>query len=74
MSEQPNIKMLDVVALLSDRPDENLSRGQVGAVVEMFHDSQVALVEFCDERGRTYALIEVRVEDLIVLHHAVPAA
>jgi hypothetical protein len=30
------IKILDVVALLKDRPDERLLRGQIGTVVECY--------------------------------------
>ena len=48
------IGKLDVVALTVDLPDEGLSRGQVGTVVEVLAPG-VFEVEFCDDEGRTYA-------------------
>ena len=47
--------MLATVALLLDLPAKRLSRGQVGAVVEVL-DAQTLLIEFCDDDGRAYAL------------------
>lgn len=68
------VKLLDVVALLEDKPAEGLSAGQVGTVVELLARG-VFEVEFLDANGRTVALTELRREDLLVLKHetAVPA-
>jgi hypothetical protein len=64
---------LDVVALLSDRPDERLARGQVGTVVESLDDATV-LVEFSDDRGRAYAIASCPRAELLVLHYVPEAA
>ncbi|WP_442893688.1 DUF4926 domain-containing protein [Bradyrhizobium sp. AZCC 1699] len=48
--------LLDVVALLSDIPAQQLTRGQVGTVVELLDDS-TSLVEFSDEQGQAYAVV-----------------
>ena len=62
------IRLLDVVALVRDLPDHLLVRGQVGTVVEVF-GTDTFEIEFSDNHGRTYALIPVRAEDLLVLHN-----
>jgi Domain of unknown function (DUF4926) len=62
------MKLLDVVALLADCPEEGLVRGQVGTIVEV-HEPGVFEVEFSDTRGRMYALEILRTEQLMVLHH-----
>jgi hypothetical protein len=66
------IKLLDVVALLSDVPEEKLHRGETGTIVEDFGDG-CYLVEFSDNFGRTYALPELKASQLLVLHK-VPVA
>ena len=62
------IEMHSVVALLEDLPEEGLVRGQVGAVVESWAPG-VYEVEFSDDDGRAYAMVAVRAEQLIRLHH-----
>jgi hypothetical protein len=57
-----------VVALTSDLPDRGLVRGQVGTVVEVWAPD-VSEVEFSDDQGKTYAMIELRAEQLMQLHH-----
>lgn len=52
-NEGPSI--LDVVALLTDVPGQQLARGQVGTVVEQL-DDKTLLVEFSDDQGRAYAI------------------
>ena len=47
--------LLDVVALLDDRPEHRLVRGQVGTIVEEL-DNATVLVEFSDDQGRAWAL------------------
>lgn len=61
------MKLYDVVALLEDVPEHNLKRGQVGTLVEEWEPG-VFEVEFADPNGVTYALVALRVEQLMVLH------
>ena len=63
------LKIMDVVALLEDVPDENLFRGQVGTVVEKLTDD-VFEVEFNDDNGAVYAQVTLRADQLLHLHHA----
>ena len=62
------VQLLDVVALMEDLPDRGLNRGQVGTVEEVL-DTDVFEVEFCDNQGRTYALLAVPESKLMVLYH-----
>ncbi len=64
----PELESLSVVAVLRDLPEHKLVRGQVGTIVEDLAPD-VHLVEFSDEDGRTYALVTLRSEELIRLHH-----
>lgn len=61
------IELLDVVALVQGRPSERLVRGQVGTVVEVLSEG-VFEVEFSDDSGRTYAMLPLPADQLIVLH------
>jgi len=62
------IEMLSVVAMLEDLPEEGLVRGQVGTVVESWAPG-VYEVEFCDDNGKTYAMVALKAEQLMQLHH-----
>lgn len=62
-----NIKLLDVVALTVDIPEENLWRGQVGTIVEILADGAAFEVEFSDKEGRTYESLGLRPEQFMVL-------
>jgi hypothetical protein len=62
-------KLFDVVALAADLPAEALVRGQVGTVVQIHADGAYE-VEFSDDHGRTYALLPLSANELLVLHHA----
>lgn len=57
------IKNLAVVALLADKPEAGLKRGDVGTVVEVFESSEHhpggCIVEFVDETGKVLALLDV---------------
>ena len=64
-----DIEVLSVVALLEDLPGEGLVRGQVGTVVETWAPG-VYEVEFCDDSGRAYAMVALKAEQLMRLHHA----
>jgi hypothetical protein len=63
------IKELDAVALLTDRPDLGLVRGQLGtAVLELNGDAWE--VEFDDDQGRTYKLATLPEAELLALRTA----
>ena len=51
-----NIRENDVVALLVDRPESGLHRGDVGTVIQVFestsHHPSGLIVEFVDECGK----------------------
>jgi hypothetical protein len=68
MPMNETIKLLDVVALTENVPDKGLVRGQVGTVVEVYAPDAFE-VEFCDDDGRTYALLPLRAKQLMLLHH-----
>jgi hypothetical protein len=70
-NEAPSL--LDVVALLTDLPEHDLTRGQVGTVLERM-DDKTLLVEFSDDQGRAYAVAPCRKADLLVLHYVPEAA
>lgn len=60
------IPTLTTIALLQDRPEAGLLRGQVGTVVEQL-GSDVYEVEFCDELGRTIAIVPLRADEVLEL-------
>lgn len=62
------IKLLDTVALLKNLPARNLTRGEVGTVVEILAPD-VYEVEFCDDDGQTYAEFALRGSQLVLLHN-----
>lgn len=62
------IRLLDVVALVADLPEQHLARGQVGTIVECLA-ADLYEVEFSDDEGHTYALVPLRSEQLMVLHY-----
>ena len=68
-----SVKLLDVVALLVDKPADGLVSGHVGTVVEVF-SPEVFEVEFLDSEGRTFALTELKSAELLVLKHEPVAA
>ena len=62
------VKLLDVVALLGDKPAEGLVAGQVGTVIEILAPG-VFEVEFLDSNGRTVGLAELKRAELLALKH-----
>lgn len=72
--------MHDLVALLEEVPARHfgtgsaltLPRGQIGTVV-MTYDGSAFEVEFCDARGRAFAMLPIPTGKLMLLHDA-PAA
>ena len=61
-------KLLDVVALLVDKPEEGPVLGQVGTVVEVLVPD-VYEIEFLDSKGETIALTELKHSEVLVLKH-----
>jgi hypothetical protein len=59
--------VLDVVALRTDVPEQRLTRGSVGTIVDEI-DDEVVLVEFSDDDGRPYAVAACQRSDLLTLH------
>ena len=64
-----DIEMHAVVALLEDRPGDGLIRGQVGTVVENWAPD-VSEVEFSDDNGRAYAMVALKADQFMRLHHS----
>jgi Domain of unknown function (DUF4926) len=62
------LHLLDVVALVTDLPDEGLERGQVGTIVEAL-GPDVYEVEFSDNQGHTYASVPIPQTCLLLLRH-----
>ena len=62
------MKLLDVVALAEDLPQEGLRKGQVGKIIEEVAP-QVYEVEFSGLDGKTYATAAVPEKLLIRLIH-----
>ena len=67
------ISLLDVVALLEDVPEQNLQRGEVGTVVEIFAATPkrpgAYLVEFSDRNGIPYTMAALPVGQLMPLYY-----
>jgi ribosomal protein L21E len=61
------INLLDPIALTEDLPQHALRRGQVGTVVEVMPDAFE--VEFADTDGQAYAMLALRPDQLMRLHH-----
>ena len=70
------IELLSPVALIEDVPNQRLTKGQIGTVVEFLQrDGEAALlVEFSDEMGQTYAMADLKPEQLLPLHRNTEAA
>jgi Domain of unknown function (DUF4926) len=73
LMEQEPIKLLDVVALLANKPEQNLITGHVGTVVEVLAPDAFE-VEFLDPNGKTFALAELKRNELLRLKHEPVAA
>lgn len=53
-----NIKLLDVVELLEEMPEDGLVAGAKGTVVEVYETPNLAYeVEFCNDEGETTAML-----------------
>ena len=67
----PEIEEFDAVALREDLPEHGLLRGQMGTVV-MVHTPHDYEVEFVDQEGYTYALLQLSSDKLIRIHRHRP--
>jgi len=63
-----DLSLLDVVALTKDLPENNLSRGQVGTIVEMLAPD-VYEIEFSDDNGEPYCFQALAANQLMLLHY-----
>jgi hypothetical protein len=63
------IKLFDVVALVTNLQEQNLSKGQVGTIVEILNNGAAYEVEFADRNGRTFQSLGLRPEQFMVLHY-----
>jgi hypothetical protein len=70
------VALLSPVALVEDVPEHRLTKGQIGTVVEILQreGEYALLVEFSDETGQTYALADLKPEQLLALHRNTQAA
>ncbi len=64
-----NFKLFDIVALTSDLPEENLLKGQVGTIVEVYNEGEAFEVEFVNVKGETYGLLTLSPKQLMLLHY-----
>lgn len=60
------LNLYDVVALTADIPEENLKRGEMGAIV-FCHTEDAFEVEFVAKDGHTYALLTLNSNQLLGL-------
>ena len=67
----------DVVALLADRPEAGLHRGDIGTVIQVFGSTPEhpagLIVEFVDEHGKVQAQTDITDETQIVRLRYSPA-
>jgi hypothetical protein len=68
LKRKKSIRLLDAVALAEDVPKHRLKRGEVGTVVEILAP-RIYEVEFCDDKGRTYAELALSSDQLVALHN-----
>ena len=56
------------IRLIENISSEKLSKGDLGVIVEIFSDPEIAYeVEFCDEKGRTIAQVVLKEHQFEVL-------
>jgi hypothetical protein len=60
--------LLAPVALLVDMPEHGLTRGEIGTIVEHLGAGKAALVEFSDDDGETYAMVDLFPDQIVALH------
>ena len=65
------MKLLGTVALTEALAERGLARGQIGTTVETLAEG-IFEVEFSDDEGRTYALLELPAAKRMVLRYDLP--
>ena len=63
-----SIKLLDIVALLKEIPENKLLRGQIGTVIECYSDTEFE-IEFSDNNGKTISMLTLSTTDIMLLHN-----
>ncbi|MGW5360727.1 DUF4926 domain-containing protein [Actinopolymorpha pittospori] len=58
------MELYELVELVVDVPDENLSRGMIGTIVEIYNNPPGFEVEFADSDGHLIALLGLRPEQI----------
>lgn len=58
------INELDIVALLRELPEHNLTRGDLGTVVHVYSDGLAYEVEFMTLTGDTIGVVTLEVDDV----------
>jgi len=66
---EATIQTLETVALTVDLPEFNLWRGQVGTVMDVLAGGRAFEVEFCDRKGRAYASLGLRSDQIMILRY-----
>ena len=62
------MELLDVVALIKNLPEQNLYKGQVGTIIEVY-EPDVFDVEFVDLQGKTYAVETINASQVMQLYY-----
>ena len=57
------LEVLDTIVLLKDLPENNLCRGDIGAIVEMYSPDGIE-VEFVTGTGQTQALVTLKTKEV----------
>lgn len=58
------LREYDVVRLRRELPDHTVPVGTIGAIVMVYEGSRAYEVEFCDEHGRSVAVLTLEEADL----------
>lgn len=61
------LRIPDVIALLKDMPENKLTKGQVGTIVEELGEGAYE-VEFADKKGKTITSLALKTKDMMLLH------
>lgn len=62
------IRELDTVVLVRDLEEHDLTQGDVGAVVHVYHDGATFEVEFVTGEGVTIAVLTLSRQDIRPMH------
>lgn len=62
--EEDEVRIFDVVVMTADMPDQHLTKGQVGTIVENL-DANTVLVEFADQSGVCQVMAPVNLSMLM---------